>query len=45
MARLNVVLVGVDSDTELAGIGRGLEDAEPSAARSVVDDVSTTIEL
>src|SRR5690606_30391729 len=45
MARLQAVLVGIDADAELAGVGRRLEHADAGAAGRVVDDVRALVDL
>ena len=45
LARLQAVLVGIDADAELAGIGRRLQHADAGAAGRGVDDVRALVDL
>src|SRR5581483_2492115 len=44
-AGVEIVLVGIDPDRELLGVGRRLINAEPGVARRGIDDVDAAVEL
>src|SRR4029079_16605345 len=45
MTRMQAVLIGIDTDAELAGIRRRLQHPDAGATGSVIDDVGAAIEL
>ena len=42
---MQAVLVGIDADAELAGVGGRLQHADAGAAGRVVDDVGAAVDL